>query len=93
MQDSMTLDRLSELRGTSVYASDGEIGTVEEIFYDEQTNQPEWIGVGTGFFGTKRVIVPVEGADFSGDQVRVSYSKDQVKDSPDIDSDEISQDL
>ena len=94
MQDSMTMDELAELRGAEVHSSDGQkIGSVEEIFYDEQTNQPEWIGIGTGFFGTKRVLVPLEGAQFQQDVVTVPYSKDQVKSSPDVDGDEISQDL
>ena len=93
MEQSMSLDRLSDMRGANVYDSDGEkIGSVEEIFYDEETNQPEWIGIGTGFFGTKRVLVPVQGASFDGGEVRVPYSKDQVKSAPDVDSDEISQD-
>ena len=94
MQQGMTLDRLSEMRGAGVYDSAGDqIGKVEEIFYDEQTNEPEWIGIGTGFFGTKRVLVPVTGADFQADGVSVPYSKEQVKGAPDVDSDEISQDL
>jgi stress response protein YsnF len=88
----MTMDRLEQLRGAPVLDSSGDkIGSVEEIFYDEQTNRPEWIGIGTGFLGTKRVLVPLEGASAQGDSVTVRYSKDQVKDSPDIDSDEISQ--
>jgi stress response protein YsnF len=88
----MTMDRLEQLRGAPVLDTSGEkIGSVEEVFYDEQTNRPEWIGIGTGFLGTKRVLVPLEGASVEGDQITVRYSKDQVKDSPDIDSDEISQ--
>ncbi|MBA2475833.1 MAG: PRC and DUF2382 domain-containing protein [Actinobacteria bacterium] len=94
MQGSMTLDQLDQMRGSAVYSSDGDkIGSIEEIFYDEQTNRPEWIGIGTGFFSTKRVLVPVEGASFEDDRVNVPYGKDQVKDSPDVDSDEISQSL
>ena len=91
MQD-MTTERLAEARGAPVYDSSGDkIGAVEEIFVDEQTRQPEWIGIGTGFFGTKRVLVPVQGADMRDDGFFLSFSKDQVKDSPDIDADEISQ--
>jgi uncharacterized protein (TIGR02271 family) len=75
-----------------VYDSVGEkIGTVEEIFYDQQTRVPEWIGIGTGFFGTKRVLVPVQGSQVMEDGLIVGYSKQQAKDSPDIDEDEISQ--
>ena len=91
-QSRMTLDQLQEARGLPVYDSAGEkIGKVEEIFYDEQTNEPEWIGLGTGFFGTKRVLVPVEGASMTPDGYTVPYPKEKVKDSPDIDSEVISQ--
>lgn len=87
----LTLDRLEQMRGSTVYDSAGEkIGTVEEIFYDETTNRPEWIGIGTGFFGTKRVLVPTEGATLEADEITIRYSADQVKDSPDVDADEIS---
>jgi uncharacterized protein (TIGR02271 family) len=91
MTQGMTMDQVAELRGAPVYDSAGEkIGKVEEIFYDYETNEPEWIGLGTGFFGTKRVLVPVQGANISDDGVSVPYTKDKVKDAPDVDSDEIS---
>jgi stress response protein YsnF len=90
-KQEITMQQLSGMQGAPVYddASD-RIGSVEEIFYDTQSNQPAWIGIGTGFLGTKRVLVPVEGARAEADGVYVPYSKDKVKDSPDIDSDEIS---
>ena len=91
MQDTLTIDRLASMRGTAVYSSDGDkIGSIEEIFVDEDTGEPEWIGLGTGFFGTKRVVVPATGANILEDRVTVPYSKDQVKDTPEIDSEEIS---
>jgi uncharacterized protein (TIGR02271 family) len=93
MQDTFTMDRLAAMRGDTVYDSAGEkIGKVEEIFYDDATNQPEWIGIGTGFLGTKRVLVPVQGATATEDGVTVSYDKAMVKDAPDVDSDEIAVD-
>ncbi len=92
MQQEMSLVRLDEMRGASMYDSAGEkIGKVEEIYYDEQTRAPEWIGIGSGFFGTKRALVPVQAAQVTDDGLTVPYSKEQVKDSPDIDEDEISQ--
>jgi uncharacterized protein (TIGR02271 family) len=92
MPGTMTMNDLMSARGTAVYASDGDkIGSVEEVFVDEQTNEPEWIGLGTGFFGTKRVLVPVTGAELRDDGLYVPYPKDQVKETPDIDVDEISQ--
>ncbi len=89
--NEMQQARLDEMRGQPVFDRSGEeIGSVEEIYYDEGSNRAEWIGIGTGFFGTKRVLVPVRGAGVHGDGIRVAYDKDQVKDSPDLDGDEIS---
>ena len=91
-QERVPLEQLETMRGADVYSQDGEkIGTVEEVYYDEQTRLPEWIGLGTGFFGTKRVLVPMEAASLSENQVAVPYAKDYVQDAPDIDGDEISQ--
>lgn len=90
-QQEMNRVRLDELRGQPVYDNAGEkIGSVEEIYYDSTTQTPEWVGIGTGFFSTKRVLVPVEGAQVSDDGLMVAYSKDHVKDGPDVDEDEIS---
>ena len=87
----VTLEQISAAHGAAVYTPDGgKIGEVEEIFYDTQTQQPEWIGIGTGFLGTKRVLVPVDGARLESDGLYVPYSEEQVKNSPDIDGDEIS---
>jgi uncharacterized protein (TIGR02271 family) len=86
----------SELLGKPVYGSDDQkIGEIETFYYDFETGEPEWVGVKTGFLGTKRVLVPVEGArqQNGGDlSLRVPFPKDRVKDSPDIDQDEISMD-
>jgi uncharacterized protein (TIGR02271 family) len=89
----MQMDQLQQLRGAPVVDSTGDqIGKVDEIFYDVDGGQPEWIGLGTGFFGKKRVLVPVQGAQIEGDGVQVPYEKDHVNGAPDIDSDEIGHD-
>src|SRR5215211_704262 len=91
MQQTTTKVRLDEMRGAPVYDNEGEkIGNVEEIFYDAETRVPESIGIGTGFFQTKRVLVPVRGASAYDDGLMVAYAKDHVKDSPDIDGDDVS---
>lgn len=90
-QQTMNMQQLAEIRGCPVYDSAGDkIGKVDEIFYDYESNQPEWIGLGTGVFRSKRVLVPVAGAQLEQDRVVVPYAKDHVKDAPDIDADEIS---
>jgi uncharacterized protein (TIGR02271 family) len=90
----LSMDNVQEVHGRPVYDQDGDaIGKVEEIFYDYETNQPEWLGIGTGLFGTKRVLVPAAGVSVEGEGVRIPHSKETVKGSPDVDSDEISQEL
>jgi uncharacterized protein (TIGR02271 family) len=94
MQQSMTRDQLLQARGRPVYGSDGSrLGEIEEIFVDDDTEQPEWFALGASFAGTKRVLVPVTGATSYEDGFRVPYSEEQVKATPDVDSDEISQEL
>jgi sporulation protein YlmC with PRC-barrel domain len=93
MERDHTLDELAEARGRPVYSSDGEkIGQIEDIYYDVDSGEPEWIGIGTGFLRTKHVLVPATGASLSEDGYTVPFTKERVKDSPDIDDEEISMD-
>ena len=80
-------------RGRTVVDRDGaKIGKLEEIYLDQETNNPEWALVNTGLLGTKSSFVPLKGAAPAGEEVRVAYAKDQVKDAPGIDPDgELSQ--
>ena len=88
----ITMEQLKAAHGAPVFSSDGDkIGVVEEIFTDVDTGRPEWIGIGTGFLRTKRVLVPVAGADLRREGFFVPYPKEHVKGSPDIDDDQIAQ--
>jgi sporulation protein YlmC with PRC-barrel domain len=73
--------------GTDVYDSTGEkIGEISEVFYDQASNRPEWLAVKTGLFGMKTSFVPIMGSSTGPEgNLRVAYTKDQVKDSPRID--------
>jgi uncharacterized protein (TIGR02271 family) len=89
-----TIDQLRQMQGNSVVAQDGEqIGKIEEIFVDYETREPEWLGIGTGLLRTKRVVVPVAGAEIDNDIVRIPYSAEIVKSSPDVDDDQIPQEV
>jgi sporulation protein YlmC with PRC-barrel domain len=80
--------QVAEIKGRPVYASDGEkIGDVSDVFVDDQTRQPEWVSIGTGIFGMKNRLVPIEGASFTAEGLRVPFDKDRVKDAPDVDID------
>jgi uncharacterized protein (TIGR02271 family) len=93
MNQSISVDRMLEMRGRPVYASDGDkIGKIEDVYYDESSGAPEWVGVGTGIFGTKHVLVPMEQAEVREDCLWVPYPKDKVKNAPDFDEDVLSSD-
>jgi len=75
-------------RGRDLYGNDGDkIGSIDEIYLDRETNEPEWAVVTTGLFGTKRTFVPLAEAQPSEDGVRVPFEKATVKDAPNIDPD------
>jgi uncharacterized protein (TIGR02271 family) len=76
------------LRGQDLYGSDGEkLGTIEEIYLDTDTDQPEWALIATGMFGTKQSFVPLSGLSQDGDTATVPYDKATVKDAPKVDPD------
>jgi uncharacterized protein (TIGR02271 family) len=85
---------VAEWRGRNAVDRDGDkIGSIEEIYMDDDTGKPEWLAVKTGLFGSKVSFVPIaEARDADGD-VRLPYDKQQVKDAPNADADgELSQD-
>jgi uncharacterized protein (TIGR02271 family) len=79
---------VAALRGQDLTGRDGEkLGTIEEIYLDTDTNQPEWALVTTGMFGTKQSFVPIKGASRAGESVSVPFDKATVKDAPKVDPD------
>lgn len=81
-------DDVLNWRGQDLVDNDGDkIGTIEDIYLDRETDEPEWAVVTTGLFGTKRSFVPLQNAQASGDGVRVPFEKAQVKDAPKVDAD------
>ena len=65
----------------------GRIGTIDAIYLDDRTGQPEWALVNTGLFGTKSSFVPLAQAFQSDNDVVASYDKQLVSDAPRVDPD------
>jgi uncharacterized protein (TIGR02271 family) len=77
-----------EWQGRTVIGSDGEkIGEIAEIYEDQDSGKPEWATVSSGLFGMKSHFVPLAGAAPEAEDVRVPFTKDQVKDAPSVDPD------
>ncbi len=82
-------DTVRAWHGRAMLDRDGDrIGTIDAIYLDDQTGQPEWALVNTGLFGTKASFVPLAQASEAGGDVRVPYDKQLVKDAPRIDADQ-----
>jgi uncharacterized protein (TIGR02271 family) len=82
------LETVGTWQGRTMLDRDGaRIGTIDAIYLDDQTGQPEWALVTTGLFGTKASFVPLAQSTPAGDDVRVPYDKQLVKDAPRIDPD------
>ena len=83
------LDTVRSWQGATMVDPDGDkIGTIDTIYLDDQTGEPEWALVNTGLFGTKSSFVPLAQASAHGDQVQVPYEKQLVKDAPRVDTDQ-----
>ncbi|MBT2520344.1 PRC and DUF2382 domain-containing protein [Arthrobacter sp. ISL-28] len=75
-------------RDGNVLSTDGDkIGSIGQIYADDDNGQPTWVTARTGLFGTSESFVPLEGARIEGSDIVVPYSKDQVKDAPRVDTD------
>jgi uncharacterized protein (TIGR02271 family) len=71
--------------GGNVLDSNGDkIGSIGQVFLDDSSGRPEWVTVNTGLFGMSESFVPLRDAEMSGNDVRVPYTKDVVKDAPRI---------
>lgn len=86
----MTLTR-NEIQGMVGHKmldeSGGKIGTIEQVYLDTRSGQPEWLTVKTGFLGSRVNFVPTRGSHTEGDALQVPYAKSFVKGAPDIASD------
>jgi uncharacterized protein (TIGR02271 family) len=83
------IDTVRSWQGATLVDRDGDrVGTIDAIYVDDQTGEPEWALVNTGLFGTKSSFVPLAQASASGDQVQVPYEKQLVKDAPRVDTDQ-----
>jgi len=76
--------------GYEVYDQSGsKIGKVDDLFVDE-SDQPEYLGVKMGLFGTSSTLIPweaVSSTDDQGREVTVATDKETAKNGPSFDDD------
>jgi uncharacterized protein (TIGR02271 family) len=83
-----TITDIDQWRGARAVDSNGDkVGSIDEVYLDRGSNEPEWVTVSTGLFGTRTSFVPIADAHLADGEVRLGYTKDQIKDAPNVDAD------
>jgi len=83
-----TLQDVQTWRGRELRDRDGDkIGKIEDVYLDRRTQEPEWVAVKTGLFGSNVSFVPIRDARTEHDAVVVMFEKAVVKDAPNVDAD------
>jgi len=84
----ITTEQIQSVIGQTMYGTSGDkIGTVGQVYLDDQTGAPEWATTKTGLFGSSETFVPLAGAQVSAEQLTVPYDKETVKGAPNVDPD------
>ena len=74
-----TLQDVQTWKGQTLFGpGDDKIGEIADVYLDRQTNEPEWLAVKTGLFGSNLSFVPIREASTGGDGVTVPYDKSLV---------------
>ncbi|MBR7675316.1 PRC-barrel domain-containing protein [Streptomyces daliensis] len=59
------------------------IGTVDEVYLDDATGEPEWAAVRTGIF-SRDAFVPLEPSEVENEALRIPFERDLIKEAPDF---------
>ena len=79
------IDRI--IGSEAVDPQNDKIGKVSQVYIDEETDQPRWVSVRTGLFGSSESLVPLDNAHWDDEGLHVGYDKTLVKDAPRVDAD------
>jgi hypothetical protein len=82
------LQRLTTLRGATVHALDGDLGSVDDFYFDDELWVVRYVSVDTGtWLPGRRVVLSVMSimtADWESGRLPVKLARDQIRDSPDV---------
>lgn len=79
----------TRIEHATAYDTNGDkVGKVDQVYLDDRTGEPSFVTVTTGFFGTSQSFVPLQRAALDGDDLRLGYEKDMIKDAPRVEADQ-----
>jgi uncharacterized protein YrrD len=61
-------------RSAVIDRSGKKLGKVYSVYYDNESDRPEWVAVKSGLFGTHISLVPLGNAEFDGRELRGPYN-------------------
>jgi hypothetical protein len=80
----ITESDLAGLSGGNVVTTSGDkIGSIGQIYLDDQTGEPSFVAANTGLLGTSQSLIPLRDAT-----IRDGYDKDMVTNAPLLEDDE-----
>jgi hypothetical protein len=76
-----------EWQGQEVRASDGEkIGTLEEVYFDSETDAPVFLLIKSGLLGRRLSFAPIRGVRPGRTYLQLGCGHDEVKRAPTLDA-------
>jgi hypothetical protein len=72
------IDDLLQSNGNVVATDGAKIGSIGQVYADDDNGQPTWVTVKTGLFGTSESFVPLAGAHSEGGDIVVPYTDDAM---------------
>jgi sporulation protein YlmC with PRC-barrel domain len=85
----ITESDLSGLSGGNVVTASGDkIGSIGQIYLDDQTGEPSFVAANTGLLGMSQSLIPLRDATIRDGDVVVGYDKDMVTNAPPLEDDE-----
>lgn len=82
----MQIEKLEDWSGQNVIdKNDEKIGKLADVYYERGGSEAALACVKSGALGRKLRAVPLEGAQATRDQIRLAYTKDEIKNGPRVD--------
>lgn len=79
---------IQDLQRAEVVDSTGDkVGKVGQVYLTNDSQEPSWVTVNTGLFGTKETFIPLAEARLADGVITVPYEKSFIKDAPHVDED------
>jgi len=80
------IENLRDWRGKDVLDGSGEkIGTVEDVYFDIETDEPRFLRIRAGRLRHHTLLVPAAGVTASPEHLTAAVSKKVAKDAPTMD--------